>query len=330
MTRKEINFTRIIRSRGMAILFGIFSVIMVLQAWVAGKIPTLHTTMTVAFAPPTEWIGDMWISMWVNIALLVGTGALMIVINRSFNLLRTLSVYFAAFFMFATASTPMIAGQFSGSVLLAILVLLSMWTMFTIYAVRASSRRVFLTFFLLGLGAMVQYATLLYVPVFIIGLGQMRILKFKKIIAALLGIITPAWIVWGLGILPLPTLPVIEFTPPSMLLSTPGGWPFLATVAFSLTLGFFTGLVNLIKIIGFNAQARAYNGLLMLISIATGIFAIVNFTNLPFYVTLLNACVAFQVGHFFRFTSMRRGYLFVTSFMAVYFGLYLWSMFGQI
>lgn len=328
MTRKEVNFTRIIRSRGMAILFGILSVVMVFQAWVAGRIPALHTSMTVAFASPSGWISDSWLSMWVDMALIAGTGMLMIAINRSFNLLRTLSVYFAAFFMLATASTPIVAGQFGGAVLLAIVVLLAMWIMYTIYAVRASSRRVFLVFFLLGCGAMVQYAFLLYAPVFLIGLGQMRILKFKKIIATLLGLITPAWIVWGLGLLPLPALPVIEFTPPSMLLSTPGGWPFLITVAFSLCLGFLTGMVNLIKIIGFNSQARAYNGLLMLISIATGVFAIINFTNLAFYVILLNACVAFQVGHFFRFTSMRRGYLFVTSFMVIYFGLYLWSMFG--
>lgn len=111
-----------------------------------------------------------------------------------------------------------------------------------------------------------------------------------------------------------------------MLLTAPGGAPFLAAVAFTLVLGFMLGMVNLIKIIGFNAQARAYNGLLSLISIATGVFAIINFTNLAFYVTLLNACVAFQVGHFFRFTAMRRGYLFMLAFMAVYLGLYFWAL----
>lgn len=310
----------------MAILFCIASILMVFQAWVAGKVPPLHSSMSIAFTTPGEWIEDSWLSMWVNIALLIGVSALMIAINRSFNLLRTLSVFFAAFFLIATAATPIVAGQLTGSVLLAIIVLSDLWLMYTIYAVRPSSRRVFLIFFLLGCGAMVQYSFLFYAPIFLIGLGQMRIFRIKKVLAAILGILTPPWIVWGIGLLPVPTLPEIEFTPPTLLLSAPGGWPFLVTVAFSLLLGFFTGMINLIKIIGFNAQARAYNGLLTLISIATGVFAIVNFTNLYFYVVLLNACVAFQVGHFFRFATMRRGYIFVTAFMLIYIGLYIWAM----
>ena len=326
MTRKEVNFTRIIRSRGVAILIVIASVFMIFQAWLFGKVPPLASSMTIAFPSPAGWRGDTWLSRWVNTALTIGTGLLLIAINRSFNLLRTLSVFFAAFFIFATASTPIVAGQLSGSAPLAIVIIMAMWILFTIYGVRQSSRRVFLSFFLLGCGAMVQYAFLLYVPVFLVGLGQMRIFRFKKVIAALLGLLSPPWIVWGLGLAPLPEMPVFHFTPPSMLLTAPGGAPFLAAVAFTLVLGFMLGMVNLIKIIGFNAQARAYNGLLSLISIATGVFAIINFTNLAFYVTLLNACVAFQVGHFFRFTAMRRGYLFMLAFMAVYLGLYFWAL----
>lgn len=328
MTRKELNLTRIIHSRGMAILIVIASVFMTVQAWLIGDIPPIKSDMSVVFPPPANWISDSWISMWVNIALITGLGILMIAINRSVNLLRTMSVFFVAFFVFITASTPIVAGRLSGSALLAILVIMSMWIFFSIYSVRPSSRRVFLAFFLLGAGALFQYSFLLYVPVFLIGVGQMRIFRFKKLIAAFLGLITPGWIIWGAGFAPLPSMPAIYFTSPAMLLDAPGGLPFLATVAFTLSIGLLVGMANLIKIIGFNAQARAYNGFLTLISISTGVFAIVNFTNLPFYVTLLNACVAFQVGHFFRFTAMRCGYIFVLSFMAVYLGLYFWSLFS--
>ena len=45
-----------------------------------------------------------------------------------------------------------------------------------------------------------------------------------------------------------------------------------------------------------------------------------------FYVTLLNACVAFQVGHFFRLTVMRRGYIIVTSLSVAYLAIYTWAM----
>lgn len=326
MTRKEVTFTRIIRSRGMAVLIALAAIFMTLQAYALGKIPQIHDFRTIAFPTPSEWISSPLISMWVNIFLVGATAEVMILINRHFNLLRTTSIFFVAYFAFTMAATPAVVGQLSASSLLALFVMWGIWILFSIYDIRPSSRRVFLAFFLLGLGLLVEYTFALYIPLFIAGLGQMKILRIKKIIAAILGIITPAWIAWGLAIVPVPEIPKFEFTPPAMLLSMPQIWPLLTAAALTLLTGFFLGCFNLIKIIGFNAQARAYNGLIALISIATGVFAIVNFTNIAFYLTVLNACVAFQVGHFFRLTVMRRGYIVVTTLMVAYLGIYVWAM----
>lgn len=326
MTRKEVTFTRIIRSRGIAFIICLAAIFMTVQAFAFGKVDTFRDFRTIAFPTPSEWLTNGWLSMWVNIVAVTGVGALMVLINRQFNLLRTTSVFFAAYFMLTMACVPTVMGQFSASSLLALLIMGAVWVMFSIYNVRPSSRRVFLAFFFIGLGQLLEYTFFLYIPIFIGGLGLMRIFKFKKIIAAILGNITPAWIVWGLDLVPVPELPQFEFTPPVMLIESPENWPLLAAVALTLLAGFFLGNLSFLKILGFNAQARAYNGLLTLISVATGVFAIVNFTNITFYVTLLNACVAFQVGHFFRFTVMRRGYITVTALMAAYLAIYVWAM----
>lgn len=328
MTRKEVTFTRIIRSRGMAVLITLAAIFMTVQAYAFGRIATITDFRTIAFPTPADWIPETWLSMWVNVVLTLGTGGVMILINRHFNLLRTTSAFFAAYFIFTCACVPTVMGQVSASALLALTVMAGVWLMFSIYNTRPSSRRVFLVFFIIGLGQLVEYTFALYIPLFIAALGQMRIFRFKKILAAILGNITPAWIVWGLGLADHPDIPRFEFTPPSLILATPEAWPMLASVALTLLTGFFLGCFNLIKILGFNAQARAYNGVLSLLSIATGLFAIVNFTNITFYVTLLNACVAFQVGHFFRFTVMKRGYIIVVSLMAAYLAIYTWAMLG--
>lgn len=328
MTRKEVTFTRIIRSRGMAVLITLAAIFMTLQAYTFDKIAPLSDFRTIALPTPGEWISDPAVSMWANIALVLLTGLVMLLINRNFNLLRTTSAFFAAYFVFITACTPAVMGQLGASVFPALAVMVCVWLMLSIYNTRPSSRRVFLIFFIIGLGQLVEYTFVLYIPLFIAGLGQMKIFKFKKILAAVLGNITPAWIVWGLGLAPRPEIPHFEFTPPSLILDSPAAWPIFAAVAVTLLTGFLLGNINLIKIIGFNARARAFNGLLTMISIATGIFAIVNFTNIAFYVILLNACVAIQVGHFFRFTVMRRGYIVVVSLMAIYLGIYIWTMLG--
>lgn len=328
MTRKELTFTRIIRSRGMGVLIGLAAVFMTVQAGLVDRIQHIGDFRTIAFPTPSSWLAPGSLSMWLNMLTVLATGTVMIMINRHFNLLRTTSAFFAAYFVFITACTPSVMGSLGASSLLALTMMGAVWLTFSIYNLRASSRRVFLIFFLIGLGQLTEYSFALYIPVFIAALGQMRIFSFKKILAAILGNITPAWITWGLGLAPVPELPQFCFTPPSMLLADPSGWPMIAAAALTLLTGFLFGNINLIKILGFNAQARAYNGMLTMLSIATGIFAIINFTNLALYITLLNACVAFQVGHFFRFTVMRRGYIAVVTLMAAYFGIYLWAMLG--
>ena len=305
MTRKETRFTNFIRSRGVS-------------AWMTWRaLPSLT---------PSGWLGFMPELSWgVNFAVLSATAWAMIAINRQFNILRTLSVFFAAYFLFITCSTPFMSCFAGTSSVLAACMIFCMWILFTLYNEPHSNRRIFLIFAILSVGTLYDWKFLFFIPLFVIGLAQMRILRTKKIIAALIGIFTPPWIVFGLDLMPIPQLPHIFFTPPTILLQSPEALPFLCTVLLTMAIGFLLGSINLLRILGFNARARAYNGFLALLGIYTGILAIINFTALPDYMTLLNACVAFQVGHFFRATASRRGYILIVLLFAAYTSLYLWA-----
>ena len=312
MTRKETRFTNFIRSRGVG------AIIAVVSAWMTWRaLPSLT---------PSGWLGFMPELSWgVNFAVLSATAWAMIAINRQFNILRTLSVFFAAYFLFITCSTPFMSCFAGTSSVLAACMIFCMWFLFTLYNEPHSNRRIFLIFAILSVGTLYDWKFLFFIPLFVIGLAQMRILRTKKIIAALIGIFTPPWIVFGLDLMPIPQLPHIFFTPPTILLQSPEALPFLCTVLLTMAIGFLLGSINLLRILGFNARARAYNGFLALLGIYTGILAIINFTALPDYMTLLNACVAFQVGHFFRATASRRGYILIVLLFAAYTSLYLWA-----
>lgn len=312
MTRKETRFTNFIRSRGVG------AIIAVASAWMTWRaLPSLT---------PSGWLGFMPELSWgVNFAVLSATAWAMIAINRQFNILRTLSVFFAAYFLFITCSTPFMSCFAGTSSVLAACMIFCMWILFTLYNEPHSNRRIFLIFAILSVGTLSDWKFLFFIPLFVIGLAQMRILRTKKIIAALIGIFTPPWIVFGLDLMPIPQLPHIFFTPPTILLQSPEALPFLCTVLLTMAIGFLLGSINLLRILGFNARARAYNGFLALLGIYTGILAIINFTALPDYMTLLNACVAFQVGHFFRATASRRGYILIVLLFAAYTSLYLWA-----
>ena len=312
MTRKETRFTNFIRSRGVG------AIIAVVSAWMTWRaLPSLT---------PSGWLGFMSELSWgVNFAVLSATAWAMIAINRQFNILRTLSVFFAAYFLFITCSTPFMSCFAGTSSVLAACMIFCMWILFTLYNEPHSNRRIFLIFAILSVGTLYDWKFLFFIPLFVIGLAQMRILRTKKIIAALIGIFTPPWIVFGLDLMPIPQLPHIFFTPPTILLQSPEALPFLCTVLLTMAIGFLLGSINLLRILGFNARARAYNGFLALLGIYTGILDIINFTALPDYMTLLNACVAFQVGHFFRATASRRGYILIVLLFAAYTSLYLWA-----
>lgn len=328
MTKREIHFSNILRSRGIAFLIILFSIWMMSHALALGKVGVIADDMSVAFPVASSWFPSPVVSMWVNAACVLLTARILVSINATFNLLRTMSVFFSAFFVFATASIPDVGARFGAHTLLAIIGVIGIWLMFSLYNVRRSDRRIFLIFFLLGAGAMVNYATLLYVPIFLTGLWQMRIFRLKKLLSAGVGLLVPLWIVYGLDILPLPTsMPDFYFTPPTDIeAQVPGGWPAIIGAALTLFIAIAMGAVNVVRFLRFNARMRAYNGFLTLICTATGVFAIINFTNLPFYLMLLNACVAFHVGHFFRITASRRGYIPILITMGCYGGLYYWSL----
>lgn len=316
MTRRETRLTNVLRSRGIGFILALTGAWMVLHY--PGQEPVASDYMR-------PWMSLAAVRI-ANIAGLVLTAVALIALNRTYNLLKTLSVFFAAYFIFTTCATPGVLDRLGTGVPMALIVVLDIWLLFSVYNTRVSDRRIFLIFALLSAGALFELKMLFFVPVFMVGLIQMKILRVKKIVAAVVGLVTPVWIVWGLDLMPLPSVPRIFYTPPHMVLDIPGGAPFIFTVGVTLVVGCIAGIVSLLRILGFNARARAFNAFIAILGIFTSVLALVNFTSVYTYVPLLNACVAFQVGHFFRATASRRGYIAVLLLLGSYFALYSWTL----
>lgn len=320
MTRRETRFTNILRSRGIGFILALTGAWMVLRCSVA-----CESSGVSGLPAPLNALATPGAVSIVNILGIILTAVALVVLNRTYNLLKTLSVFFAAYFIFTTCATPGVLTEVSASVPLAFIMVFATWLLFSVYNKSISDRRIFLIFCLLSAGTLFSWTFLFFVPVFIIGLAQMKILRVKKIAAAIIGLLTPPWIVWGLQLMPLPSIPHIYFTSPALIWEDTSAVPFFATVAFTLLVGFTTGMINLVRILGFNARARSFNSFIALLGVTTGLLAIINFTALSTYVTLLNACVAMQVGHFFRATASRRGYIAVLILLGAYAALYSWA-----
>lgn len=267
-------------------------------------------------------------SFAANTATLLATGVIMALVNSRYNILRSFSVTFIGLFLLMNAATPTVTARFTGGSLMALTAMTGMWLMYSVYnSPKRGSRHIFLVFMLLSAGALTQYGFLVYIPVFLAGIGQMRAMKARTLTAAALGIITPVWLWWAMWPDGFPAFRIPELDNPFGTLTTIDRIHFFATIGVTLFTGLILGSINLMKIYSYNAKARALNGLLTVIGVITGLAALADWSNMPFYVPLLNMCVAFQTGHFFHISMKYRwGYLTILSLTAIYAGLWVWSM----
>ncbi|MCM1111484.1 MAG: hypothetical protein NC336_09760 [Clostridium sp.] len=326
MKPREIALTRMLRARWFAILLILLSFA---SAFFPDECRPISLTLAdhrTLFPAPSRWIADPQLSRWLALAANLGVILVMFYINRRFNLLRTISLLFVAMYAVMESATPSSLMWFSGGQVAALTVIGCMGVMFSVYNRPELTRRVFLVFCLLASCSLTQIGFPVYLAVFLIGCAQMRVFSFRTFVAALLGIVTPLWIVFGAGVRSPHDFHIPPIVNPFSGVDLQVSLQLFLTVGFTLLVGVVTGVANLLRFMRMNAQTRSLNGLLGIIGITTGLMAVVDFTNIEFYIPLLNATTAFQTGHFFRMNQKRRAYILILVLLAVYSAMWLWKI----
>lgn len=293
-----------------------------------GEVNRITADKGLVFSSPDLWIAAPGVSLAVNVVVLLAVIGLMIFVNKAYNIPRTITLIFATFFAVIVSATPDLTAQLCSGSIVAVVILLSMTLMFSTFAAPSARRRVFLIFFLLSGAVAVQYAFVVYLPVFILACVQMRIFTFRTVLAALLGIISPWWLLFGFGIITPADIHMPRFV--NVLEAAPA----LDTVITALT-GGLTALLaltayvlSLLKLITYNAQMRACNGLLALVMFVTIVAMCVDFTNYLAYLTLLDCCTAFFLGHLFVIRNASRSWIAIVAIIVVYYTIYIWRIFA--
>lgn len=272
----------------------------------------------VAFPSANEWIDSrLWqcvSALALNVAIIV----MMSMLNKWFNLLRSMTYIFALFFAILQAGTPTLTASLSTGPVMCVVVMACMMLTLSCYSRPEASRRVFLVFFLLSGALTTQYSYIFYLPVFLIGCGQMRIFSWRTHMAAFLGLVTPWWILMGFGIIRFHDLHLPSFTSIfsgadfSTLLS------FLIVVGLTVLLSVISYLANFMKALAYNAQARARNGLLLVVFLFTLIAMAADYIDMSAYVTLLNFCAAMLLSQFFVRYRGDRSWIWILVLATIY------------
>lgn len=322
---REEDISNFLYSRYSVILFALIAVLATNFAMNYGEVVPILDNKGVGLPPANNWLEFGKTSLTVSVILNFIIAGLMVYINKTFNVLRNPTVIFAGLFLVLQMPFPDLTGQLYGGTVLCVTVLACAFVLFTTYNT-PNAQAIFFIFTVLSTGIFFQYAFLFFLPVMIIGCMQMRILDLKTSLAATLGLITPPWILFGFGILNADNITPPVFSGIYESLSAAEMWQMLVSIGFSVLVCVGAWFANLVKILSYNAQTRAYNGFFAMLSLASILVMLIDFTNYIIYVPLINCCAALQLGHLFTIYESRRSYLGILGVFALYLGLYIWGV----
>lgn len=273
---------------------------------------------------PNLWdIPQPW-SMLANAALLLAVAAGLIVFNKSYNFVGGHDLVYPAAFLVITASNPWLTHWLDAATLLAAGNLLCLSILFSCYTRQNNQNAAFYLATVIGWGAMVQYAFVPYALVYLLAAVMLKVFRGRDVIAYLLGLCAPYWILFGSGIVPLDNfhLPEVQlwpltFAPPVEVVT------MLVATAFTMLLGVILLFNNAVSMSGTSSKSRAFNRVVNFLGIASALFMLVDFTNMMTYIPTMTIAVGIQLANAFSFASMKRPAWLAAALAALYVGLFL-------
>lgn len=317
------EITRFIHSKGFAglmlgVALGAFAL-----TYFLGLYTPVSADKGLILPSANEWVApgplDLALSLAANVALVLAAA----LTAKFFNVLRSQTALPMALFATFQMATPALGVQFYTGSMLAMVVAGCLMILFSCYRSAARTRRIFLIFLILSAGCATQYCYVLYIPVFLLGCGQMRIFNGRTLVAALLGLITPWWIMGACGLLGPDRIHLPELVNIFSQIPSSSAISLLTAVGITALLLVGSFVMNVMKTIAYNARARAYSGAFATLSLATLIGMAVDYQNLISYVPLLNYCAAFETAGYFSSHRGERTGIAVLVITATYLALFL-------
>lgn len=311
-------------SRAFCFLLIALGIIAIIPAAGSATHFTYNPAPGFVYASPFALIAAPVARIIIGILLTAAVAWTMEEINRVFNLLRTPTILFIGLFVILQFATPTTPEAFISGIFLNLVILGVLATFYASYMKRTATRRIFLAFCCIAAASLFDYSFAFFIPPFALGLSQMRCADSRMLIAMALGIITPWWICWGVGchggqFTPWPS-GVSIFT---QLPTTTGNILFIITIAVTVITSLALCASNMLKIYNYNARSRALSGLMMMLTLWTSILILVNVSNAPAYLSLLNCLLAYQLALFFHTGIKHRAYILIIATIVVFTAIYL-------
>ena len=281
--------------------------------WTLGVQPPEAQGHGIFFTLQGDLISNSFLSFATNVLCLLITGGILLAVNKIFTFVRSMThLFVSAFFLFQLAN-PAGLVSFNAGTLLCIVTAVTLLPLFASYQDHHSQRSIFLIFALTATGCMFHYCFLVLIPTFILGFLYMGSLNVKGLLAMLFGLITPFWIVLGLGL-----AKFADFTSPHIT----GIWqqaeslgnPVFMLATATAVLGIVLAVMNLHTIMNYRMQTRVYNVFFVITLLLAIVALCLDYSHAVIYLPQISLMVAIQIAlvHTLRNASYR--YIFILLF----------------
>lgn len=262
------------------------------------------------------------LSAFINLVCLFTTGGIMLALNKVFSYVRSVTHLFVSAFFLLQIANPAGLVSFNAGTLLCLLTTIAMLPLFASYQDRHAQRSIFLIFAILAAGSMFHYGFLFLIPAFILGFLNMGVFNLKGVLAMLFGLVTPFWIVLGLGI-----AAPDSFTVPSIdgiwnLTGQPWTNLMLVLAVITVVLGIVLAVRNLLTIMNYRMQTRVYNAFFIFTHVMAVIALCIDYCDVQVYLPLLNLMTAVQIAHAHTLRTAPFRYVFLLLLILGCFAFY--------
>lgn len=266
------------------------------------------------------------VSLLLNVVEVIGACVLLSFLNKTFTFIREVTYVFASSLLLLSIANPYTITQLNEGTVLSVVLVVVTGIVFGFYQDFYSQRKVYITFVILMTCGMLYPVFYYLLPVVLIGFMQMRVMSLRSVFAMLFGIATPLWISLGLGLLTIDEIAVPHVvTPWSSMVVTYSVYEIMLAVITSFVLVVLIG-VNVLRIISYKMQVRAYNGFFLILSLFTMVMMVLHYDNMLTYLPILNMCLAVQIAHTFTINNYLRRYIPYLLFAVACLGLWVWQV----
>lgn len=298
--------------RSFMVLCAVLLVAVTFAALVSGIQPPAAQGHGIFFSLKAPLIADSTLSAVINVLCLLVTGGILLAVNKVFTFVRSMTHLCVSAFFLLQLANPSGLVAFHAGTLMCLIMALTLPPLFAAYQDRHSQRSIFLVFALVATGCMFHYGFLVLIPAFLLGFLNMGVLNLKGVLAMFFGLVTPFWIVLGLGIVH----PADAVAPQFMVQQWPAVTPLIVLATATAVLGIVLAAMNLHTIMNYRMQTRVYNAFFIITLVLATIGMCLNHQEVNVYLPLLNLMVAVQVAQVHSLRTSPFRYIFLLLFIA--------------